>query len=125
MIAMPPMRLATACVLLWVAAPALAFKVDAKALARFDVSHALCEARIAEMRGRGDEIYLSLWNAKLDANARAQLAAVRKAAPYVAERRRLAPAPAAAKPSAADAAALEQDCRGVWAQAQRSMKEKI
>ncbi|MEQ1804398.1 MAG: hypothetical protein ABL900_03395 [Burkholderiaceae bacterium] len=108
------------CSLLVVASPALALKVDAKGLARFDVNHAMCEARVAEMRGRGDEIYLSLWNAKLDAAARAQLAQARKTGPYAAERRRLLPSP----PKASEAAAFDQECRNLWTQAQRSMKDK-
>lgn len=106
---------------LLIAAPAaLALKIDVKALARFDVNHALCEARVAEMRGRGDEIYLSLWNVKLDSAARAQLAQARKTAPYTAERRRLVPG----APRADEAAAFEQECRSMWAQSQRSMKDK-
>ena len=106
--------------LLFAAPAALALKIDAKALARFDVNHALCEARVAEMRGQGDEIYLSLWNVKLDSAAHAQLAQARKTAPYAAERRRLVPV----APRAGEAAAFEQECRGMWGQAQRSMKDK-
>ena len=106
--------------LLFAAPAVMALKIDAKALARFDVNHALCEARVAEMRGRGDEIYLSLWNVKLDSAARAQLAQARNAALYAAERRRLVPS----APKAGEAAAFEQECRSMWAQAQRSMKAK-
>ena len=99
---------------------AMALKVDAQGLARFDVNHAMCEARVAEMRGRGDEIYLSLWNAKLEMSSRAQLAQARKSAPYVTERRRLVPTPI----KASEAAAFEPECRSLWTQARRSMKDK-
>lgn len=109
------------CTLLVAATPAMALKVDAKALARFDFNHALCETRVAEMRGRGDEIYLSLWNVAFDSKARAQLGQVRQAAPYLAERRRLVPA----APKATEGAALEQECRNMWAQVQRSPKAKL
>ena len=108
------------CTLLIAATPAMALKIDAKALARFDFNHALCEARVAEMRGRGDEIYLSLWNVELDSKTRAQLSQVRQATPYLAERRRLVPA----APKATEGAALEQECRNIWAQVQRNRKIK-
>lgn len=117
------MRITTAlsCSLMVLAPAAMAMKIDAKGLARFDVNHALCEARVGEMRGQGDAIYLSLWNVRLDASARAQLAQVRKAAPYVTERHRLVPTP----PKASEAAPFERECRSLWAQAQRSMKAKV
>lgn len=112
-----------AATLFCIAPSAMALKIDAKALARFDVTYAPCEARFAEMRGRGDEVYLSLWNAKLDAKTRAQLGTVRKATPYTTERRRLVPsAPPAAGTAAASA--FEQECRDLWAQAQRGMQGK-
>jgi hypothetical protein len=98
----------------FIAPPAFALKIDPKALARFDLTFAPCEARFAEMRGRGDEVFASLWSAKLDAKARAQFSAVRKGAVYVAERRRLVP-PAAPPAGSAAAAALEQECRSMWA----------
>jgi hypothetical protein len=104
-----------------VALPALALKIDPKALARFDVTFAPCETRFAEMRGRGDEVYASLWNTPLDAKARAQFSAVRKGAPYAAERRRLVQPPPPPTGSAA-AAAAEQECRAMWAQ--RGMSNK-
>lgn len=107
--------------LLFVSSAALALKIDHKALARFDVNHALCESRVAEVRGRGDEIYLSLWSVKPDASTRARLADARKTAAYVAERRRLVPAP----PKPSEAAAFDQECRSLWTQAQRSMKDKV
>jgi hypothetical protein len=52
-----------------------AFTVDAKALARYDISYVQCEARYPEMRGHRDEAYLSLWRIKPDEKALAQLAA--------------------------------------------------
>ncbi len=101
----------------------MALKIDPKALARFDVTFAPCEARFTEMRGRGDEVFASLWSGKLDANAQAQFSAVRKGAPYVAERRRLVQPPPTASGSAA-AAALDRECRSMWAQAQRNSANK-
>jgi hypothetical protein len=118
-------RRRTAAVLagLMVAPHALALKIEPKALARFDVTFAPCEARFTEMRGRGDEVFASLWSGKLDANARAQFSAVRKGAAYVSERRRLAqPAP---PPSGIEAAAaLDKECRSLWAQAHGNSANK-
>ncbi len=116
------MRKTTTLLALLLAAPAaLALKIDPKALARFDVNHALCETRVAEVRGHGDEIFLSLWSVKPDAATRARLADARKTAAYIAERRRLVPIP----PKANEATAFDRECRSLWAQAQRSMKDKV
>ncbi|WP_280152477.1 hypothetical protein [Piscinibacter sp. XHJ-5] len=93
-----------------------ALTVDAKALARFDVSYAKCEAQYPQMRGRRDEAYLGLWRLKADANHRAQLNAARKRPEYRQERER------ALHPTAASAPAspLEHQCQALWTETQRS-----
>ena len=105
--------------LLALAAPAAhALAVDAKALARYDTSYVTCEAKFPEMRGQRDEAYLSLWRVKADDKARAQLAAVRKGAPYQAERKRLLQAGAKAA-SAAASSPIERECQALWGERQR------
>jgi hypothetical protein len=97
---------------------ASALSIDAKALARYDISYVECEARIPAMKGRRDEAYLNLWRIPADEKALAQLAAVRKGAPYRAERQRVLRAPASA--ASAASGALAQQCQGLWAETQRT-----
>lgn len=116
-----PTRRAALAALLLCAASAQALTVDAKALARYDVGYQHCEALYPHMRGHRDEAYLSLWKVSSDDKARAQLAAVRKGAAYQAERRRvMAAAAKGAAPSASGP--IEQQCRGLWSEAQRRQK---
>jgi len=63
-----------------------------KSLAQFDSGYVQCEKRDATMRGRGDEVYASLYRLKLDDALRQELEATRKSAPYKSERRRAAQA---------------------------------
>ncbi|HJW10278.1 MAG TPA: hypothetical protein VJ598_00740 [Albitalea sp.] len=93
--------------------------LDAKELARFDVSYVKCESRYPDMRGHRDEAYLNLWRIKSDEKSRARLAAARKSASYLSERRRIlrAGAPAASSP-------LDQQCQALWAESQRATKAK-
>jgi hypothetical protein len=93
-----------------------AMSIDPKAMARFDNSYTKCEARYPEMRGARDEAYLSMWRVKADAKARAELAAVRKGAPYQAESRRVREEDAKKAPAAST---LEGQCRALWAETQR------
>lgn len=90
--------------------------IDPKAMARFDLSYTKCEARYPEMRGARDEAYLSMWRAKADAKARAELAAVRKGAPYQAESKRIQQEE---KKSTQPNAALDGQCQALWAETQR------
>jgi ParB-like chromosome segregation protein Spo0J len=95
---------------------AQAMTIDAKALARFDRSYIVCEAKFPAMKGHRDEAYLSLWRVKPGAAARAELAAARKAASYRAEQARLQKGGANAA-SAAASSPIEQQCQALWAEA--------
>jgi hypothetical protein len=107
--------------LLLCAAQAQALTVDPKALARYDLGYQQCETLYPHMRGHRDEAYLSLWKVTSDAKSRAQLTAARKGATYQAERRRVMQAAAkGAAPSASGP--IEQQCRGLWTEAQRRQK---
>lgn len=117
--------------LLLVCAPSLvhALSVDAKAMARFDIGYADCEARMPQMRGHRDEAWLSLWRVKADQPVRAQLETVRKSADYRAERARVlklraASAPAAPSSAASAAATLELQCQALWNETQRMLQTK-
>jgi hypothetical protein len=66
----------------WAAAP------RSKSLAQFDAGYAQCEKKHPEMRGRGDQVYASLYRLKLDDALRATLAESRGSALYKSERRR-------------------------------------
>lgn len=90
--------------------------IDPKAMARFDISYTKCEAKYPEMRGARDEAYLSMWRAKADAKARAELAAVRKGAPYQAESKRIQQEE---KKTTQPNPALEGQCQALWAETQR------
>jgi hypothetical protein len=110
-------------VLALVADAAHALSIDAKAMARFDLSYAQCESQFPDMRGRRDEAYLSLWRVKADEKARAQLAGVRKGGVYQAERRRVLQATAQGHAPVASSP-LEQQCQALRTETQRVMKAK-
>lgn len=105
------------------ASAAQAMKIDASALARYDISYVKCEAQFPEMRGLGDEAYLSLWRVNPDDKVRAQLAAARKSAAYQVERRRVQQAEAKRAAPAA-AGPLEQQCRALWGEAKRTVRAR-
>ena len=107
---------AVALMLIFVAAEGSAMTLDPKAMARFDNSYTKCEARFPEMRGARDEAYLSMWRVKADAKARAELDAVRKAAPYQTEARRIQQEDAR---KAVAASTLDGQCQALWAETQR------
>jgi hypothetical protein len=109
--------LAMAVLLALCCADARAMSIDAKAMARFDLSYAKCEAKYPQMRGARDEAYLSMWRVKLDDKSRAELATVRKSATYRAESRR-AQAEAAKKTEQASSP-LEQQCQALWSETLR------
>jgi len=94
---------------------------DAKALARYDISYARCEARFPDMRGHRDEAYLDLWRIRSDDKSAARLAGVRGGSVYRAEQKLVQKgAPA----SAASAPPLERECQGLWAEHQRVIQNK-
>lgn len=105
------------------AGAAHALSIDARAMARFDVSYSKCESQFPDMRGRRDEAYLSLWRVRPDEKVRARLAAVRKGGIYQAERRRVLQA-AAQGNSPAASSPLEQQCQALRTETQRAMKAK-
>ena len=115
--------IATSVLLALATAAAHALTVDAKALARYDISYVKCESRFPTMRGHRDEAYLNLWRVKPDEKALAQLAAARKGAVYQTERQRLLQAAAKGATPAASSP-LEHQCQGLWAENQRSTKAK-
>jgi hypothetical protein len=113
---MNPMRflLASPLLLVFVAGDGAAMSIDPKAMARFDISYAKCEARFPEMRGARDEAYLSMRRVKLDDSTRAELAGVRKAAPYQSESKRIQQEDA--KRTADPSSKLEAECKALWAE---------
>jgi len=110
--------------LLALVAPASqALTINAKALARFDAVYVVCEAKYPDMRGHREEVYLSLWQARADDKARAQLDAVRKGPIYQAEREQVRRARANGA-SASAVSAIEQQCQSLWSEAQRAIQAK-
>lgn len=97
---------------------AQAISVDAKALARFDVSFTQCEKQIPELRGRRDEAWLSLWRTRPDDSSRADLAKARKSGLYVAEHRRVLQAQSAGHAPAASSP-IDQQCQALWVETRR------
>lgn len=112
------LRLATFVVSSLAAGGASAISVDAKALARFDLSYGRCEQQIPAMRGRRDEAWLSLWRTRADDTQRAELAKARQSAVYVAERKRMQKAQTAGV-APASSSPLDQQCEALWAETQR------
>jgi len=114
---MNPLCLLGPLLLVFAVGDAAAMSIDNKAMARFDNSYAKCEAKFPEMRGARDEAYLSMWRVKADDKSRAELAGVRKAAPYQAERKRIQQEDA--KKTAAASSNLESECKALWAETLR------
>ena len=98
-------------------------RYDPKALARYDVSYVRCEASIPEMKGRRDDAYMSLWRMKPGPKTTARLAEVRSSATYKSEQR-LAKREAAGASGPDAAKTLEQQCRGLWGEMQKTPKPK-
>jgi hypothetical protein len=120
---MTPLRLSlvAAFVLASTGAAAQDRRYDPKALARYDVSYAKCEASFADMKGHRDDAYLNLWRIAPGEKTSARLAGIRSSAPYKAERQRaLRPAAAASEPEATQK--LERECRGLWGEMRRGKK---
>jgi hypothetical protein len=117
-------RIAVLILVLAISSPAaFALTIDAKALARYDLSYVVCEAEFPEMRGHRDEAYLSLWRAKADAASRARLSAVRKAQTYRSEHALILQSRAKqVSPSASSP--IKQECQVLWGQAQKFMRRR-
>lgn len=111
--------LAAALVLVAAGAQAADKRYEPKALARYDLSYVRCEARFPEMKGHRDEAYVNLWHSRPGPKVDARLASVRGSAAYKAERE---VALREGKQAADEAATkkLEQQCRGLWGEMQRS-----
>lgn len=116
---MNPMRflLASPLLLVFAVGDGAAMSIDPKAMARFDNSYAKCEAKFPEMRGARDEAYLSMWRVKADDKARAELAGVRKAAPYQSESKRIQQEDA--KKTVPASSNLDGECKALWAETLR------
>ena len=107
--------------LLVLASPAAqALSLDAKAIARYDVSFAKCETQYPNMKGHRDEAYLNLWRIPVDGKNMAQLAKVRKGSVYQAEKARALKAPK--ETSAAASSQLNGQCQALWGEVQKVAK---
>ena len=116
--------LAIALSLSLIGAEANARAFDAKQLARYDASFVRCESQYPEMKGHGDEAYLSLWRMKADPKSRAELTKLRATPAYAAEKQRAVRAAAAPKSASAGASSpLSRECIGLWGEYQRSTQK--
>jgi hypothetical protein len=98
-------------------------RYDPKALARYDVSYVRCEASFPEMKGHRDDAYMSLWRMKPGPTTAARLAEARGSATYKSEQR-LAKREASGASGPDAVKALEQQCRGLWGEMQKTPKAK-
>ena len=98
-------------------------RYDPKTLARYDLSYVRCEASFPEMKGHRDDAYMSLWRMKPGPKTTARLAEVRSSATYKSEQR-LASRQAAGASGPDAVKALEQQCRGLWGEMQKTPKPK-
>lgn len=98
-----------------------AMTIDAKGLARYDISYVKCEAQFPDMRGKRDEAYLAMWRVKPSDKARADLVTVRRSGIYQAERRRVLDAAAKGAAPAASTP-IAQQCQALRTEAQRARK---
>lgn len=92
---------------------------NAKKLARFDAGFARCESLNPEMRGHGDEAYLSLWRIPVNAKSRDDLAALRASRVYKTEHAQ-ATARLAKDTSAETTRKLTHQCQATWAETKRA-----
>ena len=97
--------------------------IDAKALARFDRSYIVCEAKFPDMKGHRDEAYLSLWRVRPDQKALGELAAARQSATYRSEQARIRKDDAK-RASQAASSPIEQQCQALWNEAQGTRKAR-
>lgn len=96
---------------------AQAMSVDAKNLARYDLSYVECEARNPQMKGQRDQAYLSLYRVRADKQSLADLAKARKSEAYKAERAAaLKAAPNGVYPASSP---LSHGCDALWAEARK------
>lgn len=105
------------------ALPAQALTIDAKGLARYDISYVKCETFHPDLRGQRDEAYLAMWRVKPTDKARADLAAARRSGIYQAERRRVLDATAKGMAPAASSP-VEHQCQALRNEARRARSAK-
>jgi len=98
-------------------------RYDPKALARYDVSYVRCETSFPEMKGHRDDAYLSLWRMKPGPKTTARLTEVRSSATYKSEQR-LAKREAANASGPDAVKTLEQQCKGLWGEMQKTSNPK-
>ena len=98
-------------------------RYDPKALARYDVSYVRCEASFPKMKGHRDDAYLSLWRMKPGPKTTARLTEVRSSATYKSEQR-LAKREAANASGPDAVKTLEQQCKGLWGEMQKTSNPK-
>ena len=55
-----------------------ALTIDAKGLARYDISYVQCEARFPDLKGKRDDAYLAMWRTRPTPELRKELATARK-----------------------------------------------
>lgn len=94
-----------------------AITVDAKNLARYDLSYVQCEAQYPQMKGQRDQAYLSLYRTRADKKSLADLAKARQSEAYKAERAAaLKAAPNGVLPASSP---LSHQCQALWNEAQK------
>lgn len=98
-------------------------RYDPKALARYDVSYVRCETSFPEMKGHRDDAYLSVWRMKPGPKTTARLTEVRSSATYKSEQR-LAKREAANASGPDAVKTLEQQCKGLWGEMQKTSNPK-
>jgi hypothetical protein len=98
-------------------------RYDPKALARYDVSYVRCETSFPDMKGHRDDAYLSLWRMKPGPKTTARLTEVRSSATYKSEQR-LAKREAANASGPDAVKTLEQQCKGLWGEMQKTSNPK-
>jgi hypothetical protein len=94
--------------------------IDPKALARFDITYARCEAQMPRLRGHRDAAYLGMWSPKVHDKVRGQMSSARNGASYTAERQRITQA--AAKRTSGNASipkADEDECKPLLEEVER------
>ena len=95
-----------------------ALTIDAKGLARYDISYVQCEARFPDLKGKRDDAYLAMWRTRPTPELRKELATARKGSAYQAERKRVLDATAKGAAPAASSP-IGQQCQALRSELQR------
>jgi len=96
-----------------------ALTIDAKGLARYDISYVQCEAQFPDLQGKRDDAYLAMWRTRPTPELRNELAATRKGSAYRAERKRVLDATAKGAAPAASSP-IGQQCQALRSELQRA-----